>query len=79
MKNPKLASQIVESIKKVSNKPVSVKFRKGFDNENINAVEFSKIMEASGADALTIHGRTKRTNVSRKCRLENNKRSKGSC
>ncbi|MBV1818999.1 tRNA dihydrouridine synthase DusB [Clostridium cochlearium] len=59
MKNPKLASQIVESIKKVSNKPVSVKFRKGFDNENINAVEFSKIMEASGADALTIHGRTR--------------------
>lgn len=59
MKNPKLASQIVESIKKVSNKPVTVKFRKGFDNENINAVEFSKIMEASGADALTIHGRTR--------------------
>ncbi|MBE6065541.1 tRNA dihydrouridine synthase DusB [Clostridium cochlearium] len=59
MKNPKLASQIVESIKKVSNKPVSVKFRKGFDNENINAVEFSNIMEASGADALTIHGRTR--------------------
>ncbi|MDU1444066.1 MAG: tRNA dihydrouridine synthase DusB [Clostridium cochlearium] len=59
MKNPKLASQIVESIKKVSNKPVSVKFRKGFDNENRNAVEFSKIMEASGADALTIHGRTR--------------------
>ena len=55
MKNPKLASQIVESIKKVSNKPVSVKFRKGFDNENINAVEFSKIMEASGAEIGRAH------------------------
>ncbi|BDR87943.1 tRNA dihydrouridine synthase DusB [Clostridium tetani] len=59
MKNPKFASDIVESIKKVSTKPVTVKFRKGFDNDNINALEFAKIMENSGADALTIHGRTR--------------------
>lgn len=60
MKDPKLAAQIVESIKKVSNKPVTVKFRKGFDEDNINAVEFGKTLEAAGADAIAIHGRTKK-------------------
>lgn len=59
MREPKLASEIVKSIKRVSKKPVTVKFRKGFDSNNINAVEFAKIMEDSGADALTIHGRTR--------------------
>jgi tRNA-dihydrouridine synthase B len=59
MKDPELASKIVSSIKKYSNKPITVKFRKGFDENNINGVEFAKIMEASGADAITIHGRTR--------------------
>ena len=44
MLNPKLAGEIVSEIKKVSNKPVTVKFRKGYDDDNINAVEFAKIM-----------------------------------
>ena len=40
-------------------KPVTVKFRKGFDNDNINAVEFAKRMEQAGADAVAVHGRTR--------------------
>ena len=60
MLNPKLAGEIVSEIKKVSNKPVTVKFRKGYDDDNINAVEFAKMMEYSGADAIAIHGRTKK-------------------
>ena len=58
--NPKLAGEIVSEIKKVSSKPVTVKFRKGYDEDNINAVEFAKMMEYSGADAIAIHGRTKK-------------------
>lgn len=60
MLNPKLAGEIVSEIKKVSNKPVTVKFRKGYDENNINAVEFAKTIEFSGADAIAIHGRTKK-------------------
>lgn len=60
MKNPKLAAEIVSSIKNVSNKPVTVKFRKGYNEENINAVEFGKALEEAGADAIAIHGRTKK-------------------
>lgn len=58
MKEPELAYEIVKAIKKVSKKPVTVKFRKGFDEDNINAVEFAKRMEQAGIDAITIHGRT---------------------
>ncbi|KEI94274.1 tRNA dihydrouridine synthase DusB [Clostridium botulinum] len=59
MKDPKLASEIIKAMKKVAKKPITVKFRKGFDKNNINAVEFAKVMEQSGADAITIHGRTR--------------------
>lgn len=58
MKEPKLAYEIIKAIKKTSTKPVTVKFRKGFDEDNINAVEFAKGMEQAGVDAITIHGRT---------------------
>ena len=60
MKDPKLAGEIVKSIKAVSKKPVTVKFRKGYDEDNINAVEFAKVMEFNGADAIAVHGRTKK-------------------
>ncbi|WP_026889650.1 tRNA dihydrouridine synthase DusB [Clostridium beijerinckii] len=60
MKEPELAYDIVRAIKKVSTKPVTVKFRKGFDEDNINAVEFAKGMEQAGVDAIAIHGRTRR-------------------
>ncbi|MDP4146465.1 MAG: tRNA dihydrouridine synthase DusB [Bacillota bacterium] len=59
MKNPKLAAEIVKEVKKASAKPVTVKFRKGFDSNNINAVEFAKQMEEAGADAVAVHGRTR--------------------
>lgn len=60
MKNPSLASKIVEEAKKSSSIPVTVKIRKGFDDNNVNAVEFAKMLEQSGADAITVHGRTTR-------------------
>ncbi|NYC92813.1 tRNA-dihydrouridine synthase B [Clostridium acetobutylicum] len=59
MKSPKLAYEIVKAVKKASNKPVTVKFRKGFDEDNINAVEFAKVIEDAGADMITVHGRTR--------------------
>ena len=59
MKEPDLAADIVRAIKKISSKPVTVKFRKGFDEDNINAVEFAKALEEAGVDAIAVHGRTK--------------------
>ena len=59
MKEPELAADIVRAIKKISTKPVTVKFRKGFDENNINAVEFAKTLEDAGVDAIAVHGRTK--------------------
>lgn len=58
MKEPSLAYDIVKAVKKVSKKPVTIKFRKGFDDDHINAVEFAKILEQAGADAVAVHGRT---------------------
>ncbi|WP_291633211.1 tRNA dihydrouridine synthase DusB [Clostridium sp.] len=59
MKNPKLAAEIIKEMKKVSIKPVTVKFRKGFDSNDVNAVEFAKYMEDAGIDAIAVHGRTR--------------------
>jgi nifR3 family TIM-barrel protein len=59
MKSPELAAQIVREVKKASIKPVTVKFRKGFCEGKINAVEFAKHMEEAGADAIAVHGRTR--------------------
>lgn len=59
MKNPKLAGEIIEKTVKAIKKPVTVKIRKGFDEEHINAVEMAKIAEASGAAAVAVHGRTR--------------------
>lgn len=60
MKEPELAAEIVREIKKVSTKPITVKIRKGFDDNDINAVEFAKRLEAAGVDAITVHGRTRK-------------------
>ncbi len=57
MKDPKLAYDIVKSAVDHSNKPVSVKIRKGFDTNN--AVEIAKVIEEAGADLITVHGRTR--------------------
>lgn len=59
MKNPKLARKVIEDVVKVSNKPVTVKFRMGWDKESINGVDIAKISEDAGASAVTIHARTK--------------------
>lgn len=59
MKNPILAGKIVEAVKKAVDVPVTVKFRKGWDANSVNCVEFARICEAAGADLLTVHGRTR--------------------
>lgn len=57
--NPKLVGEIISAVSKASEKPVTVKFRKGFDDDHINAPEFAKIMEENGAAAVAVHGRTR--------------------
>ncbi|MBQ3512222.1 MAG: tRNA dihydrouridine synthase DusB [Lachnospiraceae bacterium] len=59
MLNPKLVGEIVSSMVKATSKPVTIKIRKGFDDEHINAVEISKIAEQNGAAAVAVHGRTR--------------------
>lgn len=59
MKDLNLASRIIESAKRNTDLPITVKFRKGWDSETINAVEFALMAQDSGADAVTIHGRTR--------------------
>lgn len=59
MKEPKLVEEIVTALVKAIKKPVTVKIRKGFDDERVNAVEIAKIIEASGAAAIAVHGRTR--------------------
>ena len=59
MKNPKLVYELVSSVVKAISKPVTVKIRKGFDEEHINAVEIAKIIEEAGAAAVAVHGRTR--------------------
>lgn len=60
MLNPSLASKVISSCVKASNgRPITVKFRAGFDESHKNAVEFAKMAEDSGASAITVHGRTR--------------------
>ncbi len=59
MKDISLSYKIVSQIKKSIKKPVTIKMRKGFDKDSINAVEFAKAMEDAGADAVAVHGRTR--------------------
>ena len=59
MKTPELAGRIIESVVKAVDKPVTVKFRKGWDGGSINAVEFARICEQAGAAAIAVHGRTR--------------------
>lgn len=59
MKNPTLAGQIIEAVAQSIKKPVTVKIRKGFDDEHINAVEMARIAQESGASAVAVHGRTR--------------------
>ena len=59
MKDIDRAAEIVKAVKSVSGVPVTVKFRKGWNKDSVNAVEFAVAMEQAGADAVAVHGRTK--------------------
>lgn len=59
MKDMMLAAEIINAVKKATELPVSVKFRKGWDNENANAVEFARMCEDCGAAYVIVHGRTR--------------------
>lgn len=59
MREPKLAGEIIAATAKAIDKPVTVKIRKGFDGNHVNAVEMAKIAEDAGAAAVAVHGRTR--------------------
>ncbi len=59
MRDPKLVERILSSLTKKVKKPVTVKFRKGFDENQVNAVEIARIAEACGISAVAVHGRTR--------------------
>ncbi len=59
MRTPELAGRIVEAVRAAVDKPVTVKFRKGWDGGSVNAVEFAQVCQQAGAAALAVHGRTR--------------------
>ncbi|MGL4346409.1 MAG: tRNA dihydrouridine synthase DusB [Cellulosilyticaceae bacterium] len=59
LKNPELIGEIVYQTAKAIDKPLTIKIRKGFDEDSINAVEVARIIEQAGASALALHGRTR--------------------
>lgn len=59
MKNPRLAGEIIEKTARAIQKPLTVKIRKGFDEEHVNAVEMAHIAQECGAAAVAVHGRTR--------------------
>ena len=59
MRDMALAERIITSVRAAVKKPVTVKFRKGFDGGSVNAVEFGRMCESAGADAIAVHGRTR--------------------
>lgn len=70
MKNPKLVGEIVSAVSCATQKPVTVKIRKGYNNASINAVEIAKIAEENGAKAVAVHGRTREQFYSGEADLE---------
>lgn len=60
MRTPKLAQDIVKACVDAVEIPITVKIRKGFDDQNCNAVEFAQMMEEAGASMITVHGRTRK-------------------
>lgn len=59
MRTPELAEEIIRSVVKSAGCPVTAKFRKGWDNGSVNAVDFARMCEGSGAAAVAVHGRTR--------------------
>lgn len=60
MKDIELSAKIIKSVSSEISKPVTVKIRKGFDDNTINAVEFAKMAQENGAKAVAVHGRTRK-------------------
>ena len=79
LQSPDLVKKIVEEVVKSTDKPVTVKIRKGWDKDSINAVEIAKIIENAGASAIIVHGRTREEYYSRTCRFRYYKKSKREC
>ena len=75
LQNPELVEKIVKQVVESTNKPVTVKIRKGWDKDSINAIQIAKIVEKSGASAITIHGRTREEYYSRTSRFRYYKKS----
>lgn len=59
MKNPELAYEITKAVVQAVDIPVTVKIRKGWDEESVNAVEMAELAEKAGANAVAVHGRTR--------------------
>ena len=59
MKSPETAAKVISAVCRAVDVPVTVKFRAGWDDKSINAVEFAKVAEQRGASAVTVHGRTR--------------------
>ena len=59
MRDPELAGRIVEAVRAAVSVPVTVKIRKGWDGGSVNAVDFARVLESAGADAIAVHGRTR--------------------
>jgi len=76
MLKPELAGELIEAVVSVSEKPVTVKIRKGWDDENVNAVELALIAQRKGAAAITVHGRTREQFYSGKADWETIRRVK---
>lgn len=69
MKKPALAADIVRAVSSAVPLPVTVKIRKGWDSDSINAVELAQLCEKAGAAAITVHGRTRKEMYSGKADL----------
>lgn len=67
LQSPELVRQIVKQVVQNTDKPVTVKMRKGWDKNSVNAIEIAKIIENAGASAITVHGRTREEYYSRTC------------
>ncbi|MDY3928605.1 MAG: tRNA dihydrouridine synthase DusB [Clostridia bacterium] len=59
MKNPGLVGRVIRAVSDAADVPVTVKFRKGWDEKSVNVIELAKIAEANGASAICVHGRTR--------------------
>ena len=59
MRDPERACRVAEAVVRGAGRPVTVKFRKGWDADRVNAVDFARMLESAGVSGLTVHGRTR--------------------